>query len=377
MTKSKICHLITTLGSGGAESMLARLVVYGLRISTFDHVVISLTDDGVFGKFLRDRGVKVFSIGMKRPSIAGWALVRLRSLLRRERPAILMSWLYHADFLALIIGRIAGVRRIVWNIRTSKLDFDVYDGSIKYVFQANRVLSHYPDLVIYNSLAGCQHHRAAGFNPKRWTYLPNGFDLDLFRPNPSARRSFRNSLRLDDSTFLIGMVARYDPVKDHKTFLAAAADLSKQVNNVHFVLVGRDRNGQLSACVESSPIRHRVHFLGERKDIADINAALDLATLTSSFGEGFPNVLGEAMACGVPCVSTDVGDASKIIGGYGIIVPPMNTTALSSAWERILRMDSGERIRMGSEARRHIEQHFSLPVVAMKYDRLFDELMRD
>jgi len=375
MTKRKICHLITTLGSGGAESMLVRLFLRSLHTSRFDHVVVSLTDEGVFGKVLRDQGIVVRTLGMKPNRIGPGIILRLRSLLVQENPAVLMSWLYHADMIGLIVGRLAAVRRIVWNIRASRLDFHVYRGSIKYVFRVNRHLSRYPDFVIYNSMAGHRHHCAAGFNPKRWSYLPNGFDLDVFKPSSQARIKLRQSLQLDESALLVGMVARYDPMKDHTNFLTAAHQLSTRMGNVRFVLVGRDPNGGLQKAIDESPIRHRVYFLGERKDLAEINAGFDVATLTSAFGEGFPNVLGEAMACGVPCVSTDVGDASIVIGEHGMIVPPMNATALGAAWERILRMNQNERTCMGTEARKHIERNFSLPVVAEKYDDLFEELI--
>jgi glycosyltransferase involved in cell wall biosynthesis len=198
--------------------------------------------------------------------------------------------------------------------------------------------------------------------------------MDAFKPRPDARENLRTSLRLNHSALLVGMVARYDPVKDHQSFLSAAAQLSQEIDNVHFVLVGRDERDQLRRAVLEMGLSDRVHLLGERTDIAEINAGLDVATLTSSFGEGFPNVLGEAMACGIPCVSTDVGDARTVVGDHGIIVPPANVTALGRAWAGILRMPASERKRIGEEGRNRIVQNFSIAVVAAQYEQLFTKL---
>ena len=233
-------------------------------------------------------------------------------------------------------------------------------------------------MVIANSEAGRGWHEALGYRPRRWTYIPNGIDTETFRPDPRARAETRGELGFDESVFAIGLVARYDLMKDHATFIRAAVRLAETRPEARFVLVGRGtdaRDGELERLVQEAGIADRVRRLGERTDVARIVPGLDLVTLSSAFGEGFPNVLGEAMACGVPCVTTDVGDAAGIVGETGLVVRPRDPDALAAAWTEAAARDGATRIALGAAARERIIAQYSLARMVRRYENLYSELL--
>ncbi|MBN1428635.1 MAG: glycosyltransferase [Anaerolineae bacterium] len=365
----KITHLITDLDTGGAEMMLARLVTH-MDSKQFTNTVISLTDLGTLGEQIAALGVPVFALGM-RPGVPDpRGLARLANLLRREKPDILQTWLYHADLLGTIASRLTHVPVLYWNIRCSDMDMRRYSKLSLLVLRILARLSRWPNGVIVNSLAGKQLHESLGYRPRRWEIIPNGFDLERFHPDPATRQSVREELSIPLNMLLIGLAARYDPMKDHRTFLAAAGQISRERHDVHFILAGRGVE-QLSGVVDDLGLDEHVHLLGERADIPRILAALDIFSLSSAFGEGFPNVIGEAMACGVPCVVTDVGDAASIVGDAGRVVPPGDPIRLADAWRQLLAMPEPERQALGQSARRRVEALFSIQSVARRYESLY------
>ena len=189
------------------------------------------------------------------------------------------------------------------------------------------------DLVLCNSNAGRVAHERLGYRPPRWLVIPNGLDVDRFAPRPDERATVRSELGLEEASFVVGMCARVDPMKDHDNFVKAAAMFVETAPEARFALIGAGTNEQGSAldrAIRESGIAERFVRLGLRQDLCRLHAALDIATLSSAFGEGFPNVLAEAMACGVPCVATDVGDSASIVGDTGLIVPPHDATALAA-----------------------------------------------
>jgi glycosyltransferase involved in cell wall biosynthesis len=377
----RITHVITGLQRGGAEMMLYRLLDRSDR-RRFQHVVVSLTDEGALGRAIRDLGVPVRTLGMRRgiPDIR--AVWRLARLMRQERPAVVQTWLYHADLVGLLAGKLAGVQVTVWNVRCSDVDMRRYPWYSRITRRLLSTLSALPAAVIVNSERGRLVHERIGYRPRRWVTIPNGVDLVRFRPDPDARVRLRKELGLPLSARLIGMVARYDPMKDHATFLRAAAELLRNgaaggQADVHFVLVGRGvtwENPGLQALANSLGLRAHLHLLGERDDVERLLPGLDLASLSSAFGEGWPNVVGEAMACGVPCVVTDVGDAGTIVGETGRVVPPADPEALARAWAELLAFPEEQRRALGSAARERIAACFSLEQVVERYQALWEEL---
>lgn len=208
--------------------------------------------------------------------------------------------------------------------------------------------------------------------------IPNGFDLKVFKPDPEARRAVRRELGIDEDAPVIGLVARFHPQKDHANFIEAAARFHACVPESRFVLCGESitpDNLELVGLIESSDIQGQCHLLGTREDIPRVMTAFDVATCSSSHGEAFPLVIGEAMACGVPCVVTDVGDAATIVGGTGVVVPPRDAPLLTAAWGQLLLSTSREqRSRMGLEARQRIMDNYSLEEVAEQYERVYRSL---
>ena len=373
--KIKILHLITGLDLAGSQMMLVNLL-RGMNRERFDSVVVSLQDGGPRRSEVESMGIPVFSLGVGRgvPNPAG--LLRLLRLVRRERPDVLQSWLYHADLLGLVAARMSRVPACAWNIRTSDMDMARYSTISRLVFASLPWLSRYPDVVVVNSDAGRKLHERLNFRPRRWRLIPNGFDLDRFHPDPGARARLRRQIGAPNS-FLIGLVARYDPMKDHRTFLTAAARFRKSRPDARFVLAGGDidsENQTLSRMINDLGLSDAVDLLGERDDIESVIAALDILSLSST-AEGFPNCIGEAMACGVPGVTTDVGDAAILVGDTGRVVPVRDPDALADAWSQLYEMGEEARVELGMSARRRIEESFSLPSIARQYEDLYEGLV--
>jgi glycosyltransferase involved in cell wall biosynthesis len=371
----KILHLITGLDTGGAEVSLQRLTG-AMDHTRFENVAVSLTNHGPLSKKICDQGIRVKAIRMSRSLPSPAALWRLYRLLCAERPDVLQTWLYHSDLVGLLMGRAARVPAIAWNIRCSYMGIEYQRGIKGILVRTLARLSKYPDVVVANSHAGREEHVARGYTPRRWAVLENGFDLTVFKSDDNAPAQLRRELGLDNQTILIGLVARYDPLKDHQGFLIAAAELLKIETSVHFVLAGGgvdDSNSTLGTLIKKLGIGDRVHLMGRRDDVPKINAGLDIATCCSR-GEGFPNIVGEAMACAVPCVVTEVGDAARIVGDTGIVVPPGDPQALAQGWHKMIEMGAEERAALGRRAKTRIEINYALSQCIDRYQDFYEVL---
>ncbi len=371
-----VAHLITTLERGGAETMLAKLVRAQASLGVRS-LIISLTGPGIYGPELEREGFVVRSLGMRRGIPEPTALIRLVSILRRERPLILQSWLYHADLLALLAAPLAGVPKLCWNIRCSDMDMSHYSWLSCRLLKLLARLSDRPDAVLVNSEAGLKLHHQLGYRPRSWQVIANGFDVEHYRPDPEARREIRSELGLSEDHLAIGLIARFDPMKDHAGFLTAATQVAQRLPLARFVLAGREIEPVNPALAAASlgALAGRVSLLGPRSDVPRLMAALDVCCLGSAFGEGFPNVVGEAMACGVPCVATDVGDARRIIDKTGRVVPPANPTAMAAALIDLLSSPAETRRQLGIAARKRIEEEFSIEIIAHRYFELYRSLI--
>ncbi|WP_085901999.1 glycosyltransferase [Kiloniella majae] len=369
---TKVIHLITGLGLGGAEIMLTKLV--GSLGPDSGHSVISMTGSGVLGERINVLGVPLYNLGMSRGFPDPRAALKLYRLLKQLQPDVLVTWLYHADLLGLAVGRVAGVPAICWNIRCSQMDMSRYSMLAKVMPKMLARLSPLPDACIVNSWAGRAFHERLGYTPKRWEFIPNGFELDKFCPNPQAGRAFRQEIGVAANKLLIGLPARVDPQKDHDTFIAAASIIAKARADIDFVLIGSGTSKQDTDFIrkfQGAGIEKRSHFLGPRTDMDKIYSALDLVTLSSSFGEGFPNILGEAMSTGVPCVATDVGDSALIIGETGRTVAPGDVEGLAAAWLDVLGSDMDD---LKIKARVHINDYYSIEKIVLQYTNLLADI---
>lgn len=373
-TVLKVTHLITDLDTGGAEMMLARLIEAG-RSNEIEQDVISLSTVGAVGERMVKRGVAVYALGLDPSRPNPLAFLKLIRTLRKLRPNVLQTWLYHADLAGIIAGRLAGVRTIVWNVRCAKLDPRDHPSSLTALLRALAFASRWPAAVICNSQAGRLAHEELGYAVRRWEILPNGFDTDEFKPSGQARADMRHRLGLSERTRVVGLLARYHPMKDHRTFLRSAALVARSRGDVHFVAAGRwvDKTAALSEMVEQLGLTGRVTLWSEVADPSDFLAGVDVAAC-SSYGEAFPNVVGEAMACGTPCVATDVGESAAIVGDAGKIVPPADPPALANAMCELLAMDDPARAALGRAARQRIMSEFSLERAAARYAHLYRDL---
>jgi glycosyltransferase involved in cell wall biosynthesis len=375
MTPVRVAHVITDLEIGGAELMLARLVG-GVDRSRIDNVVISLGTTGPIGLRIQQSGIPVHALDMKRGRPNPAALWRLAMLLRRLKPEVIQTWLYHADLVGLI-GRVASPgARVVWNIRCAELDPRDHPRLQPLLLRLLAMTSKVPSAVVCNSVAGRRAHERLGYTPRRWCIIPNGFDTAAFRPEPEARRRLRHELGLPDNARLVGLLARFHPMKDHPTFLRAASAVARRQPDVHFVAAGAGiaENEGLARLARELRIEPVMHLLPGRSDASDFLAGLDVA-VSSSYSEAFPNVVGEAMACGTPCVVTDVGDSATIVGESGIVVPPRSPGALADAILRLLDLDRASLESLGRAARERIVSEFSIERAAARYEALYTELV--
>ena len=372
----KILHVITGLDAGGAETMLFKLLERIDRKS-FGNVVLSLSGMGLLGPRIAGLGVPVEALGLS-PSLPNpLALFGLARRIRAAQPDIVHCWMYHGNLLGGIAARLAGAPRVLWSIRQTNVDAASIKRRTIAVVKAGAWLSRLvPDMILGNAEASRQAHVALGYDAARFDIIPNGFDLDRFRPDPGARASVRAELGLSTAAPLIGLIARYDVQKDHATFLRAAGLLAKRNPEVRFLLAGggvEEREPALAALLGETGTGQRAFLLGHRDDVPRLTAALDIGT-SSSIGEGFANAVGEAMAAGLPMVVTDVGDSRVIVGDTGIVVPPGNPEALADGWAKLLELSPEERARRGAAARARVAAEWSLDSIVGRYEGLYRRL---
>jgi glycosyltransferase involved in cell wall biosynthesis len=365
-----ILHLITGLETGGAQRMLYELVTHTER-SRFRSLVVSMTGPGTMGPLIEKKGISFRSLELRRGVPDPRGFIRLLRLLREFQPSILQTWLYHADLLGLMAGRLTASTRLVWNLRCTEMIG--VSGLVNLLAWGSEL----PDAVVVNAHAGMKYHEAQGYHPRRWVIIPNGIDTRLFRPDFEARRRGRAELGISENAIAILLPARYHPMKNHASFIAAATLLAGRHPNVHFACAGAGidvANRELTQIISGHQLGGRIQLLGERRDLETLYPAFDILTLSSAYGEGFPNVLGEAMACGVPCVATDSGDASLIIGDTGIIVPPRDPAALASGWQRLAELGAESRGALGAKARTRIVERYEIKSIIAHYEALYEEI---
>lgn len=367
----RVLHIITGLGQGGAESVLFRLATYpGADV---EHVVVSLTDEGLYGERLRAAGVAVHALGMKRGRVSLGGFMALRSLIASSRPDAVQTWMYHADLIGGLAARLAGVRAIAWGIRNSGEHLERSSRSARLVLRACALLSgRVPKAIVCAAQKSAERHADKGYDRERMVVIANGYDLSRFAPNDEARQRVRAQWGLPQDVPAIGCVARWDPLKDHANLLRAVAALVRDGRDagLRCVLIGRGMdtaNAELAALIDRLGLRDRLVLAGPSDDVPAAMNGLDLHVL-SSCAEGFPNVVAEAMACGVYCVVTDVGDAAYIVGDAGVVVPPEQSEALARGIETALReVASRGRARAGEAGRARVLENFDLARMVQSY----------
>jgi len=376
--KFKIIHIVTGLSTGGAEMMLYKLLSVTDR-NFFNPTVISLTDCGPIGLRIKGLEIPVYSVGIKKDLSMPIALCRFIKLLNKLQPNLIQGWMYHANLATSLASWFIPYNiPVLWNIRHTPYKLKDEKKLTAFLIRLNAILSSRPTMILYNSRVSAHRHELLGFSNKYQEVIPNGFDCNYFKPSKDARLKLRNYLGLNEKTFLIGLIARYHPMKDHITFIQAARRLVAQYPDVHFILAGRgvdEANSILTKIIQEVNLMRNIHLLGECSNMPEIIAALDISTNTSSWGESFPNVVGESMACGVPCVVTDIGDSASIVGDTGIVIPTKNIDELVKAWIKLIKIGSEGRKHLGQKARKRIMNNFSLSKVIKDYEKTYREVL--
>ena len=365
----KILHVSTGLGDGGAEAVLHRLCRH---LPEHHHHVVSLGDEGKYGPVLRNEGVAVTALHMRRGRPEPGGLLRLVSLIRHERPDAVQCWMYHANLVGGMAARLAGVESVFWGIHHTVLDPEKSARSTRLVSRICALLSgRVPRRIVSCSRRGAEIHAGGGYAEDLWTVIPNGYDTRVFAPDETSRRDWRKAWGAADTDFVIGNVARWDADKDHANLLAALGRLKRRDIAFHSAFAGKGitvENRDLRRMIAAEDLGDRIRLLGPRDDIAAVINGFDLHVLASR-GEAFPNVVAETMACGMPNAVTDVGDAAMIVGDTGWVVPPRNPEALADAIEAASREFAGgqEWRKRKAACRERIAANFTIETMARKY----------
>lgn len=368
---SRVVLLARKLDQGGAERQIVALAK-ALKERGRDVHVVLFYFGGVFDGELAAAGVPVHFVGKRgRWDVVGF-LVRLALILRRLRPVTVYSFLDLPNILAALLRPAVGRPRLVWSIRAAGMEMRHYDWLSRLVPRLEAGLSRTADVVVANSHAGSAWAVSRGFPAARMAVVENGIDTIRFHPDPKGRAEVRNEWKVNANNRLIGLVARLDAMKDHRNFLQACALLAARRNDLRFVCVGGGASSYRAELEEFAGhvgIADRLIWAGARQDMPAVYCAMDIACSCSAFGEGFSNAVGEAMACGVACVVTDVGDSARIVGEIGEVAPPRNADAFAGALDRMLaRLE--EDAAIGCKARTRIVDEFSVERMVLRTEQV-------
>lgn len=326
----RVIHIISGLKNGGAEAVLFRIV--SDKSSNFQHEVVSLSDEGYYGVILKAKGIKVTALNFSSIFSVFLLFLKLVRIIRLAKPDIVQTWMYHADVLGGLASRILGLKYIFWGVHSTFLNPGETKLLTKLIVKFSKHLSYIiPRKIICCSETALVSHKEIGFCSPKLTVINNGFDTSLFKMDVVQRRLVRDSLGLDEEKYVMGMIARWDSVKDHETFFKALKIAKLSLFNWKCLLVGEGmvyENKLLMKLIHECGLEDFVICLGSRQDIPSVLNSLDVHVLSSS-AESFGNVTAEAMACGIPCIMTDVGEARNFLNELGWIVPIRNPLRLS------------------------------------------------
>tara|TARA_Y100000996_G_scaffold404984_1_gene379648 strand:- start:1102 stop:2235 length:1134 start_codon:yes stop_codon:yes gene_type:complete len=363
----KILHIITGLGDGGAEHTLYKICKYD---STNNHIVISLSNRGKYFSLLKKLGIEVYNLNINFFSI--YKFFYLVKLIGTLKPDIVQTWLVHADFLGSIAARLAGFKNIVWNIRYSKIQFGKAKFTTILILKILAKLSYFiPQLIIIVSKKAKKIYKNEGYDNKKFLFIPNGYDLLNLKPNSFETSNLLDKIKIKNRTPRIGYVARYDPLKDHINLLKALSLIRLKKIGFFCLLVGNNINNNISLNAEIKKLKLTscVKLMGPTKNVSKIMKWLDVH-VQSSRSEGFPNVIAEAMAVKTPCVVTNVGDSSYIVGNTGWVVPADNSIKLAIAIESAIKeIRTKEWSKRRNRARARIRDKFSIGKMIKSYNK--------
>jgi glycosyltransferase involved in cell wall biosynthesis len=376
----RIAFVITDLETGGAEMMLYKLLSKIDR-KRFSPYVVSLITGGSLAPKFAELEIPVEHLGMKRGIPNPFAVFRLGRILQKNRPDIIQTWMYHSDLLGGFAAKFFTKMPVIWNVRNSDLN-SVGSKNLTIITARFCALLSYlvPKKIICCGENSRDVHINLGYDKKIFEVIGNGFDLEKFAPCPNDKESVLQELGLEKNSYIIGLVGRYSSQKDHKNFIDAASIIKKQIPESVFLLCGNNitfENEELFKPIKNHRLENCFKLLGRRTDISRLNNAFDVACSSSSFGEAFSNSLGEAMACGIPVVTTDVGDSANVVGDGGTIVPPRNPEEFAKAVIDMYFLGEKERKRLGDLGRKRVEENFSLKNIVEKYETLYSGIYKN
>ncbi len=378
-----IVHIITNLSSGGAERMLYKLLAQSMcdGENNFEHVVISMVGKEFIGQEIESLGVTVHTLGLKRAVLPSpKVLLKLRKLIREYQPDIVLGWMYHGNLAAWFATKIASPKTpaLLFNIRHSVADIAHEKPLSRLVIRLGAKVANSAAAIIYNSHTSARQHQRLGYPVSLEEILPNGFELKRYALSEAVREEYRKQFGFTSDDFVIALIGRFHPMKDHKTFIAAARIFSENNRNGQFLLVGRDidtANAALGAQLEKSGVRDRFQLLGERNDIPQLLAAVDVLTSCSAWGEGFSNVIGEACASATPVVVTNVGDALEIVGELGKESEISDANSLANCWQELFEQGASQRAELGAKLRERVSERYSIEAITQDYSNLFKRVV--
>lgn len=371
----KVLHVIVGLDVGGAENMLKRLIESDVN-SISKTAVVSLTTVGAIGEILRAKNVKVHALGMTSILDLPVTLWRLIRFLRQYHPAIVQTWMYHADLIGGLAARMTGCS-VVWNVRSTAIPQGAMSVTYWLVRLCAIASSVIPDRVICCAKAAKVAHIKLGYMARKMTVIPNGYNFTSLTSNLNLRIKARASFGFRVEDIVIGTVGRFDPLKDFHNFISAASKLSAKRNDVKYLMVGRNidsSNATLIGWIEDAGLTDKFLLMGEQSDIALVLSAMDIFCL-SSVNEAFPNVVVEAMAMGVPCVVTRAGDAAEILDDDEFVVPVKDSSALSDALLRLCDYSPSDRIRLGKRGAEKVREKYEINEIRTKYEKVYAEIV--
>lgn len=376
----KVVHLISGLGHGGAESVLHRLATHAKKDH---HLVLSMQDGGVFAEKFAAAGIELHCLNMPAGKMGLRNFWRLRNKLKQLNPDVVQCWMYHADVIGGLAARLAGIKAVLWGVRNSGDNLARSSRSSYYLARYFGWTSNFiPQLIVVCAELAAQRHQAWGYKPSKMRVIPNGYDLSRWQlADAATKEKIRKALGLAVDEPVIGFVARWNPLKDHANLIQAFATVIKQQPSATLLLIGEglsEDNPELMALLKQAGlvVGEHVRLLGRREDVPELMPVLDLHVL-SSMAEGFPNVVAESMACEVPNVVTDVGDAAFIVGSHGWVVPRQDSQALAQAINEALDfLKTSAALEFKQACRQRVVDNFSLDKMIDRYEDAWRETLR-
>ncbi|MBF0198108.1 MAG: glycosyltransferase [Planctomycetes bacterium] len=369
---TRVLFIITTLDTGGAETMLFKLVKY-LDSHNIHSGVLCLGGKGAVANDIEALGIQVKCLDIKGSKAKMWQASKLLPWVRQFEPDIIHCWMYHACLLGSFAAFMYKRATLFWSIHNTSLAPEYHPRSTRMLAKCLSWISSYPTRILYHSLVSQNVHEFKGYGRHKSLLIPNGFDTHEFRVR--KKNSFKEELGLPESSLLVAFVSRMDPQKDIPTFLRSAKALKASMPDVYFICCGTglDKyNHEWQDMLVEYGLQDCVHSLGVISNVNTLLPQMDLLLLTS-LSESFPSVLGEAMLCGVLCVSTDVGEAAKILGDTGLLVPALQPKLLAEACEKLLKMNPEQKAEKARLARQHIVDNFDILSVARMYEFLYEK----